>query len=249
MPFLHGANVGLLIDGFNMAPYFKDFSMEASQTMHDATTFGNTSRVKVPGLKDGRASGSALLDTTATVGSLAVLKGKYTGASAGSANPAVVARAHGGFAVGNLVDLGYFEEASWNIKDVFDDLEMLTFNGESDQDAIDFGVSLHALAAETSFTFTGTAVDNAVATTNGGVGVVAVTAIAGGNPNVVYKIRHSSDNSTYVDLVTFSAITAANNVLRVEVAAGTTVNRYLKITITEGGTTTSVTGVVVFARR
>jgi hypothetical protein len=246
---LHGSQVGLLIDGFNMAPYFKEFTLESSQAIHDSTTFGNSARLKTPGLKDGSASGTAFLDGTATVGSLAVLKGKYV-STPGVGNPALVVMGISGFSLGSRVQIGYFEEASLQTKVVFDDLEMLTFNGDPQQDAIDYGVSLHALTAETSLTFTGTAVDGVAATSNGGVGTVHVTAIAGASPNVVYKIQHSVDGSTsWADLVTFTAITAANQAQRVEVAAGTTVRRYLRITITEGGTTTSVTGVCCFARR
>lgn len=246
---LHTANVGLLIDGFNMAPYFNEFNIEASQTLHDATVFGNSSRVKVPGLKDGKANGTGFLDTTTTVGSYPVLKGKFTGSTPGSASPAAVALGVSGFSLGSRVAMGYFDEAQLEAKLILDGLEMLTFTGEADQDGVDYGVSLHALSAETSLPVTGTAVDNTAATANGGVGTVQVTAIAGASPNVVYVIQHSTDNSSWVDLRTFSAIITANTVLRSEVAAGTTIRRYLRVTITEGGTTTSVTGVACFARR
>jgi hypothetical protein len=153
------------------------------------------------------------------------------------------------FAVGSKVDLGYFENSQTAFQFVITDLEKLTFQGEASEDAIDFGVSLHVNQAETSLTFTGTAVDNAAQTTNGGVFVVHVTAIAGASPNVVFKVQHSTDNSTWVDLATVSAVTAANSARRVEVAAGTTVRRYLRVVATEGGTTTSITFVAAFARR
>jgi hypothetical protein len=77
---------------------------------------------------------------------------------------------------------------------------------------------------------------------------VHTTAIAGAAPSVVWKIQHSTDNSTWADLVTFAASTAVG-FERVEVAAGTTVNRYLRAIRTFGGTTTSITSAVAFARR
>jgi hypothetical protein len=247
---LHGANVGLLIDGFNMAPYFRSFEMEAIQGFHDSTTFGNSSRLKTPGLKDGKASGTAFLDTTATVGSLVVLKGKYTGASPGTNNSAIISHAPNGLALGSPVNMGYFPETSLGIRMPIDELEVLEFAGDADQDAIDFGVSLHALSAETSFTFTGTAVDGGAASANGGVAHLHVTAIAGADPEIVVKVQHSVDGSTsWADLVTFNGSSAANTALRVEVAVGTTVRRYLRIMMTENGTTTSITAVVCFARR
>jgi|GEM_PF-574421 len=249
MATLHGANVGLLIDGFNMTPYFNEFSIESSQALHDATVFGNTSRVKIPGLKDGKANGTGFLDVTATVGSFPVLKGKYTGSTPASASPAVVALGVDGFAFGNRVAMGYFDESQFNIKSVIDGLEMLTFTGDADQDGVDYGVSLHALTAETSFTFNGTSHDNAAATTNGGVGAVHVTAIGGASPALQFKVQHSTDNSSWADLITFTNITTANSVLRVEVAAGTTVRRYTRIVAVEAGTTTTCTFVACFARR
>lgn len=247
---LHGSNVVLLLDGFDMSPYFREFSMEGSQAFHDATVFGNSSRVKVPGLKDGKASGTGFFDPTAVVGSFVVLKGKFTGSSPASASSAIVTMGLNGLAVGGRVQMGFFDEASLDTKVVLEGLEMLTFAGDADQDGIDYGVSLHALAAETAFTFTGTAVDNAVQTTNGGVGVIHVTAIAGASPNLTFKIQHSVDNSVWVDLIaTFTAITSANQAQRVEVAAGTTIRRYTRVLVTNGGTTSSCTFVAAFARR
>jgi hypothetical protein len=246
---LHGSQTGLLIDGRNMAPYFNEFSIEASQAMHDATVFGNSSRVKVPGLKDGKANGTGFFDPTTTIGSFAVLKSNFTSQSPGSPSPSIVAFAVAGFAVGNRVVMGYLDQAQFGVKTVIDGLEMVTFSGEADQDGVDYGVSLHALSAETSLPVTGTVVDNAAASTNGGVGMVHTTAIAGADPNVVYRIQHSTDNSSWVDLIVFTAITAAVTALRTEVAAGTAIRRYLRATATEGGTTTSITSMAGFARR
>ena len=245
---LHGANVSLLFDGFDMSGYFNEFAMNADQAMHDATVFGNTSHVKALGLKDGKASGTAFFDPTATVGSYPVLKGKYTGSSPASPSVATIALAPNGLAVGNRVVMGYFDEPSLQFKLVLDGLEMMTFAGDADQDGIDFGVSLHALSAETG-TVNGTAVDNAAATANGGVVALHCTAIAGAAPSVVITAQHSTDNSTWVTFVTFTATTAANTTQRTEVAAGTTMRRYQRIVCTFGGTTTSITFAVTSARR
>jgi hypothetical protein len=245
---LHGSQAKVLIDGFDMSSFFPEFSMESSQAVHDRTAFGDTGIVKVPGLKDGKASGNCFVDSTLVTGSLAVLKARY-GATPGTPIPAAITRGFSGLAVGSRVDIGYFNTSSLAFKFIITDLEKVTFTGEPSANAIDYGVSLHALGAETSLPFSGTAVDNGAATTNGGVFVVHVTAIAGGAPSVIYKAQHSTDNATWVDLATATAITAANSVRRIEVAAGTTVRRYLRITITENGTTTSVTGAAAFARR
>ncbi len=112
---------------------------------------------------------------------------------------------------------------------------------------VEHGVSLHDLTQETG-TGNSTSVDNGAATVNGGVGVLHATAIDGAAPSVVVKIQHSTNNSTWADLVTFTAAVAATK-QRIEVAPGTTVNRWLREVHTFGGTTTSITHNVAFARR
>lgn len=248
---IHGSQGGALFNGYDLSSVLNELSLEASQAFHDFTGFGAAGLVKVPGLKDGKASGAGWIDTNALTGSLAVFRSLYVNSTPGSGNPFNVLRCLNSstFATGSLVDFGYFEAGSIAFQFVITELEKLTFQAEASQDAIDHGVSLHALTAETSFPVADAAVDNAAATTNGGVGVVHVTAIAGGAPNILYVIQHSTDGSTWVDLIHFTAVTAANQSLRSEVAAGTTIRRYLRVLVTEGGTTSSVVGVVAFARR
>lgn len=244
---IHGSAVVLLLDGFNMTGAFKEFSMEAGQTMHDTTVFGLTSRTKMPGLRDGKASGMAFFDPTATVGSYPVLKGKYAGSTPASPSVAAITMGVNGLAVGALAQMGYFNTASLTFQQVIDGLVMMNLATESEEDAIDYGVSLHALGAETTFPFTGTAVDNAASSANGGVGVVHATAGAGFGTATVL-IEHSTDASTWVTLVTFTNVTAANQVYRVEVAAGTTVRRYVRTSVSVSSTT-SLTFAAAFARR
>jgi len=143
-----------------------------------------------------------------------------------------------GFALGSMVATIYSEAIRFQNQNVVDDLQRLITEAEARSNAADIGVSLHALSAETSFPFTGTAVDNLALTSNGGVATLHVSAIAGAAPNVVYKVQHAAV-STYADLVTFAAVTASNSFQRIEVAAGTTVNRNLRMTITNGGTTSA----------
>lgn len=240
-----GANAQVLLDGFNASEFFREFSIAGDKVVHEKTVFANNgSRAKQTGLKHGMATGLAFSDDTVNTGSWHLLKTRY-----GAGVSGLYVWAPYSFALGNITVSLLTEEVGFNPVNVVDDLVKITVQAEAIRDALDCGISLHPITAETAFPFTGTGVDNGAATTNGGVASVHVFAIAGAGPNVVYRVQHSSNGSTWVDLVTFTAITAANQSQRVEVAAGTTVNRHLRITITNGGTTTSVTGVVVFARR
>lgn len=91
---------------------------------------------------------------------------------------------------------------------------------------VDEGLILQELEAKTAdWDTTGAdSVDNGASTSNGAVGYMAVVAMTGFT-GFVGKIKHSADDSTYVDLITFSNVTAAPAAQR-GTAAGT-VNRHL----------------------
>lgn len=100
-----------------------------------------------------------------------------------------------------------------------------------------------------STTSTGSAVDNAASSANGGVAHLHVTANTR-NGTAVAKVQHSANNSTWADLVTFTTIsTGTTTSQRSVVNSGTTVNRYLRALITPAGSTGSLTVTVAFARR
>lgn len=240
-----GANAKVWLDGFDMSGFFREFAINADKMVHDATTFGNNgSRAKAVGVKHGVAIGLAFSDDTVNTGSWAILSNRYGSGVSGL----YIWGPHGLDFGAQSVSL-YSEESIFNPQQVIEDLIKINITAEAKKDSVDFGVVLHGNTAETSFPFTGTGIDNTAATTNGGVGSVHVFAIAGAAPNVVYRIQHSTNASVWTDLIVFSAITTASSSQRVEVAAGTTVNRHLRTTITNGGTTSSVTGGVAFARR
>lgn len=240
-----GANAQIVLDGIDLSVFFREFAINADKAVHDSTVFANVgSRAKLLGVKHGQATGLAFSDDTVNTGSWSLLSERYETPTDG-----LYVWGPYGFALGNITLSLLSQQVEFNPVQVIDDLIRINMKAEAVRDAVDYGVSLHPMSAETAFPFTGTGVDNGAATANGGVASVHVFAIAGAAPNVVYRVQHSSNGSTWVDLVTFTAKTAANQSQRIEVASGTTVNRHLRTTITNGGTTSSVTGLVVFARR
>lgn len=114
------------------------------------------------------------------------------------------------------------------------------------------GVILHALGAETGAsgnTEGASSQDAGALSSNGGAGYLQVTSLTlGGYTNFAVKVRHSSDDVTYADLVTFTAVTAAPNGQRVAVTG--TVNRHLAHSwaFTGAGAGQSATYFVGFAR-
>lgn len=243
MAVLTGVTMKVLVNQYDLTGYFRKMDLACERGMYDTTVFGSTSRAYIPGLKGGTIGVEGLFESVATAGN----PDSVFNAIEAAATVPLVSIAPAGLAVGNRVYLLQAHENNHNIGAQVDAL-ILNSAEFTDNDGFDQGVSLHALSAETSFPVTGTAVDNTAQTTNGGVAFLHVTAIAGGAPNIVYKVQHSVDNSVWADLVTFTAVTAASS-QRIVVVDGTTVRRYLRMTATEGGTTSSITGSVSFARR
>jgi hypothetical protein len=86
------------------------------------------------------------------------------------------------------------------------------------------------------------------ATTTGCVGQLHVWALDGGTtPAVTVKIQHSPDGTTWTDLVTFPAMSAAGS-KRIKLSSTTTVNSYIQAVWTATGTPTDVQVLLGFAR-
>jgi len=236
-------NSKLVVNQYDISSLLREISREASFGTYDNTTLGQSSRTKQLGISTGGVQVSGLF-TRATGEAYDVFS-----SALGSATPKIATVYPEGFTAGYPAELCYANESKFDDSVKYDDLTSVSAYLESAEDAVDFGVSLQDLAAVTG-TGNGTDVDNGAATTNGGVAVLHTTAIAGASPSVTWKVQHSTDGSTWADLsgATFTAQTAAG-AQRLEVAAGTTVNRHLRAVRTFGGTTTSITSTLAFARR
>jgi hypothetical protein len=153
-----------------------------------------------------------------------------------------------GLAIGNKVQLLLSKESDYEAGAPVADVVKVAITIQADQ-GIDPGVSLHDLVAETT-TANFASVDNAAASTNGGVAHLNATILGGiSSPSFTMKVQHSTDNSSWADLVTFAAVTASG-AQRIAVAAGTTVNRYVRGIISAvAGSTPTCTFNIAFARR
>lgn len=238
----HGHNANIFLAQYDMSNFFTDVQTEFDVATHDTTTFGNASMTYIPGLKSALVTASGIFDGTAVTGEDVALIAEFNA----SPNP-VMSVAPIGFAIGNAVILltGILDKYTRQVK--VSDVIKFQLNAKSTGN-FDSGVSLHPNAAEISST-TQTSVDNGAGTVNGGVGYLHVSAIAGtGSPTLTVIVEHSTDNSSWSTLTTFTAATGLTS-QELVVAAGTTVNRYLRCRTTISGTLPSFTFVVSFARR
>lgn len=117
-----------------------------------------------------------------------------------------------------------------------------TVTGQKDTD----GVILHALTAETATGNTEGAdsQDNTVSSANGAAGYLQVKAISGTLATLDAKIRHSADDVTYADLITFAQVVVADARKAERKTASGTVNRHVAASWTIAGTSPSVTFMV-----
>lgn len=108
--------------------------------------------------------------------------------------------------------------------------------------ALDDGVILQTHAQQT-IDWTNTSVDNGASSASGGVGYLQVSQFAG-LTGFVGVIEHSTDNSVWVTLITFTNVTSAPTARRVTVAG--TINRYTRFRgdVTGTGTVTCMAGIV-----
>lgn len=242
MAYLHGKSTAVLFGGYNLSGFLNEASVSESAETAETTAFGNNAKTYIMGLVDGTMSLSGMFDaaTDAVEPVITTVLGSDT-ASVVSVVPGGLTL--GGPSYGCNSRLTTFE-VSAPVADVVSLSAEVQATG-----GIDRGVVL-APATVYSATANGTAVDNAAATTNGGTGYIHVTANSR-NGACTFKVQHSADNSTWADLLTFTNTTASTlTAERVSVAAGTTVNRYLRAACTTfGGSTGSVTATITFSRR
>lgn len=238
MAFSHGSKAHIYANGYNLTSYLRSITAPASADTHGVTTFGATAKAYIPGLKDATLS----------------VEGVYDGAT--DAVDQVLQAALGGTSTiwswcladdvfGNPCYGFDSIETSYEIDTPVDDVAVVSAEAQS-KVGMERAIIHQILTSETA-TGNGNTVDNGAATTNGGVGYIQVTAISGAGASLTGKVQHSTDDITYVDLVTFTAVTAAHNAQRVAVTG--TVNRYTRARWEIAGTTPSATFLITFGRK
>ena len=228
--------VGLL----NATGYARGYSVTSTMEALDVTTLADTAKAFIVGQNESQASLDMLLDTvgTANLQYDALQDMKATG-------PYPMTLGVEGFTTGDPVVLlnAHFGDITHSSANA--DVVSASASAQSTGNT-DVGVALEDFTAVTIDT-TGTARDLTAASSAGGVAHLHVSAFSGLTNNIV-TIEHSVDGSTsWATLVTFATYTGVTSE-RVEVAAGTTIRRYLRVVDNVTGTG-STTRAVFFARR
>jgi hypothetical protein len=241
MAFVHGKDAEVLMDALAMTGYLRGFEAGSEVELSDTTVLGDEGHKNIPGLDNGSLSFDGVWDATPGAGGMDVtVEGLKQAASA-----SVITLAPNGLTVPNRVISVSARLNNYAIPAAVADAVGFSAGWATDGQ-VDNGKS-HKELASVSATTNGTSVDNAAGTTTGGVGALHVTANTR-NGNVTVKIQHSTDNSAWSDLLTFTVVSSSTTTAE-RVAVTGTVNRYTRAQWTVGGSTGALTIAVAFSRR
>lgn len=226
-----GYKARVLIGDFSFSPKLSEISLPFTVDMHDATTFGDDGVKRfLPGTSGSSAAMTGFIDADT-----------LTEAAAWTSTQALT-YAPSGLARGSRVQFISALESSFEVGSSVAGLSSFDLGATTDG-FTDFGVSLRDLAAAT-VDGNDTGHDFSAASSGGGAGCLHVTAFSG-LTNAIIKVQHSTDNSVYTDLITFTTATGVTS--QISAVAGT-VNRYVRSSVDVTGTG-SVTFQVSFSRR
>ena len=240
MAFIHGKGAAVVHGANDLTSYLNDVNVSQDVETAETTAFGASAKSYIVGLRDATASASGMFDGSASAVDATL------SATLGSDTLAPLIMAPSGVTGGERAYILKAKTTSYEVSSPVGDVVSVSFDVQADGGADD-ALLLTSLAAVTA-TGNGTSRDNTTSTSDGGIAQLHVTANSMNN-NVIFKVQHSADNSTWADLATFTTVaTTVTTSERVTVAAGTTVNRYLRANYTVSGTG-SITFIMAFARR
>lgn len=147
-----------------------------------------------------------------------------------------------GLAVGSLAFIADGNVSGRNLTAAVKDAVRLAVEG-TPNDGVDWATVLHGLTAETA-DGDETSIDNTASSAGGGVAALHVTDYTG-LTSISIRVQHSTDDSVWTDLVTFTSVTAET--WEKQTVTGT-VNQYVRAWWDVTGTGTC-TFAVAFARR
>lgn len=239
MAFTPSMNSRVLLGILHLSCTTRSFDHSSDSDMIDVTTLCDTSKQFIPGQNGSTATVEMILDSDGAA------NGQYDALHDMKATgPYPLTIAPVGTARNSQVILVNANEVQLTTSSTVTGSVDASLSAQTDG-ATDFGVSLEALAAVTADT-NGTSTDNSASSANGGVAHLHVTAFSGLTSDVI-TIEHSTNDSVWATLGTFATVTGLTSE-RLVIAAGTTVNRYLRVVDNVTGTG-SITRQVSFSRR
>ena len=234
MVAVHGKGTGVLFDEFDLSAFFNQSNASRQIQAVNTTTFGKDDKVYLAGVESGSLSVQGIYDGAA--GAVDVVLDASIGTEA-----IVTVCPQGLATLGNKALMMKAEHASYQIRSTANDAVRIVAGGTADGGVRTAGEVVQPLEAETGV-FNGTSVNSGASSAFGGVGHLHVTAFSGTSGTV--EIEHSANDSTWANLIVFSAVTAVG--AQRSIVTGT-VDQYLRFVIS-ADTFTSMTVFASFAR-
>jgi hypothetical protein len=247
MAFVHGKDGKVMMNYASVSADIRQWSAMFKRNYADTTALQDGGVKNILGHHEGTISAQGHFDSSAS----RLIQIITDAANAGAAN--LVNTDNGmnvtilpeGDAIGSPAIFGACDIEEFEVESEVDDAVKVSFEGMADN-MVDMGVSLHALGAE-SADANHTSVDNLASTANGGAAMLHVTSVSASD-SIIVKVQHSVDDAVWADLITFTSFTAVGSE-RKELAAGTTVNRYVRAVTDVTGASVSISYQMSFARR
>lgn len=237
MAFVASLNSRIFVGSLAWTQYTRSKSLSMDTAMLDVTTLNDADMQYIPGQNSGTVALDMLLDNSGAAGSQFITLNTWKSATQ------VVTLCFEGTTRGAPVWEIVADQGNFTVNSAASDVVAVSGSYNTDG-VIGYGVVIDPLQA---ITVDGnqTAVDNGASTANGGIAHLHVTAFSGLTSNSVI-VEHSTDNITFATLGTFTLVSGVTSE-RLVIAAGTTVNRYVRVRDDVTGTG-SCTRFVAFAR-
>ena len=237
--FRHGKRTAVLLNGTDMSPYLNEATQTQEIETAETTTFADDDKTYITGLGDGTISVSGLFDSTAGA-SDAVLRGTL-----GQEDNTFTVLPEGAVA-GRRAVIANGQLTSYEVSSPVGDVVAISAEVQADGGLFS-GLALSGLSTVSASAGQDTGIDNGSATSNGVLANLHVTENTR-DGNAVFKIQHSADGAIWVDLITFTTVSASSTTGESVTSTGN-VNAYLRSTYTLSGSAGSVTYHIAAARR
>lgn len=231
-----------MADAFDLSCHLKSIDIKGDMDVLDSTALCSTTKTYTAGLVEHSISGEGFFAYNATDDTLSVDRhfNDETGASAGRF---ISVGIQGGTA-GSEATLMHTKQASYSVNSVVGELIMTSFEAKatdegSSDDFASNGVWL--LYQSVTGTVNGTTVDDGAGATTGWLAHAHVT--ADNFTSMVIKVQHSTDGTTWADLITFTTFTTVG--VEQAVNTATSVNRYIRAIVSSFTGTSASVGVCI----
>jgi len=230
-----------ILEGFDMSCFLKTLEPKGEQAMVEATTLCSTgAKDFAAGLVERGVTGDGFFHYNIADDTKSLDKYFNDNFAAGDNN--LVALGVGGFSVGAPAILMNAKQMSYKIGAEVGQILPFSFEMKTSKDGAtrEYANGRWLMYQTVTGTVNGTSLDKTGATT----GYYAQAHLTDSNlTSVTVKIQHSTDNSSWADLVTFTAFTA--NGAQQAVNTATSVNRYVRAIVSAFSGTTGKIAVAI----